>query len=156
MVVVEDDILDLLHLPMVKIGKYIFINRKLNRKINENFGKLGNNFSNWYFRSKSKENRPKNDIPDKTEKSVDKSAKSDDKNEKPEKMKNGNDEKYVKLALKEREKNMGICLSVIFFFLGIFWLNGIWKMVNKRQTFVFLKSRQTAETHINKIRKFLV
>ena len=54
-------------------------------------------------------------------------------------MKNGNDEKYVKLALKEREKNMGICLSVIFFFLGIFWLNGIWKMVNKRQTFVFEK-----------------
>lgn len=139
MVVVEDDILDLLHLPMVKIGKYIFINRKLNRKINENFGKLGNNFSNWYFRSKSKENRPKNDIPDKTEKSVDKSAKSDDKNEKPEKMKNGNDEKYVKLALKEREKQYGNLFECYFFFLGIFWLNGIWKMVNKRQTFVFEK-----------------
>ena len=139
MVVVEDDILDLLHLPMVKIGKYIFINRKLNRKINENFGKLGNNIYNWYFRSKSKENRHKNDIPDKTEKSIDKSAKSDDKNEKPEKMKNGNDEKYVKLALKEREKQYGNLFECYFFFLGIFWLNGIWKMVNKQQTFVFEK-----------------
>ena len=56
-----------------------------------------------FLRSKSKENRPKNDIVDKTDKSVvDKSVKSNVKTEKSDKMKNGKaDEKYVKLALKK-------------------------------------------------------
>ena len=57
-----------------------------------------------FLRSKSKENRPKNDIVDKTDKSVvDKSVKSNGKTEKSDKMKNGNvDEKYVKLFLKKK------------------------------------------------------
>ena len=58
---------------------------------------------NFLRSTKSKENRPKNDIDDKTDKSVvDKSAKSNVKTEKSDKMKNGKaDEKYVKLALKK-------------------------------------------------------
>ena len=86
----------------------------------------------YFLRSKSKENRPKNDIVDKNDKSVvDKSAKSDGKTEKSDKMKNGKaDEKYVKLDLKKQNSG-NLILSVTFLF-WYFWLNGIGTNVLKK------------------------